>query len=116
MLIIDIIGILSSIYGYADIAYIGGAFATGLHNIQEPAVNGMPVIFGPVYHNFREAVDLVEQGGAFSINTGDELRSILTELLENDSKYQEVSAISKQYMMDNTGATEKIVSGLKPYL
>jgi 3-deoxy-D-manno-octulosonic-acid transferase len=116
VLILDIIGILSNIYRYADIAYIGGGFASGLHNIQEPAVNGMPVIFGPNYHNFREAVDLVEKGGAFSINTADELNSILSELLENESKFQQASAISKQYMLDNTGATEKILSGLKSYL
>ncbi|MCK4570254.1 MAG: 3-deoxy-D-manno-octulosonic acid transferase, partial [Bacteroidales bacterium] len=81
ILVIDTIGVLSSIYRYADIAYIGGAFGTGLHNIQEPAVNGMPVIFGPNYHKFKEAVDLVDIGGAFTINSGEELQTILSELL-----------------------------------
>ena len=109
ILVIDIIGILSTIYRYADIAYIGGAFDTGLHNIQEPAVNGMPVIFGPDYHNFREAVDLVELGGAFSIETGKQLATVLEKLLNNDDQYQRSSTINKKYMMDNRGATEKFI-------
>jgi len=116
VLVIDTIGILSNIYRYADIAYIGGAFATGLHNIQEPAVNGMPVIFGPKYANFREAVDLVVMGGAFTIDSGEKLVLAIRELLEDDEKYTSASAISKKYMLDNTGATEKILAGLKAYL
>ena len=116
VLVIDTIGVLSSIYRYADIAYIGGAFATGLHNIQEPAVNGMPVIFGPKYHKFKEAIDLVELGGAFSINSKVELASVLGELMENEQRYQQSSAICKKYMLDSRGATEKILEGLKQYL
>jgi len=116
VLVIDTIGLLSSIYRYADIAYIGGAFATGLHNIQEPAVNGMPVIFGPKYANFREAVDLVEQGGAFTIKSVEELHSIVQSFLENEEQYTNACKISRDYMLGNTGATKKIISGLAAYL
>jgi len=116
ILIIDTIGILSSIYRYADIAYIGGAFGSGLHNIQEPAVNGMPVFFGPKYHNFREAVDLVKLGGAFTINSGEDLKRLLTELLSDESKFSSACSINRDYMVENTGATEKIMSGLGAYL
>ena len=116
VLVIDTIGVLSSIYRYADIAYIGGAFATGLHNIQEPAVNGMPVIFGPKYDNFREAVDLVEQGGAFTVKSAEQIRELLDVLLYDAQKYQSAASRCKAYMTENTGATEKIMTGLRNYL
>lgn len=116
VLIIDTIGVLSSIYRYADIAYIGGAFSTGLHNIQEPAVNGMPVIFGPKYHNFREAIELVKLEGAFSVSNSEELERLLRDLLDDEEKYQSACKISNQYMIDNTGATEAIMKGMEPYL
>lgn len=116
VLIIDTIGILSSIYQYADIAYIGGAFATGLHNIQEPAVNGIPVIFGPKYQKFREAADLVELGGAYSVGSSDELLEIVHTLLSDRKKYQLACKVSWQYMLANTGATEKIMEKLATLL
>ena len=116
VLIIDTIGILSSIYRYADIAYIGGAFGGGLHNIQEPAVNAMPVIFGPKYYNFKEAIDLVNSKGAFSINSSAQLNDVLETLLTNDEAYSRACDTSQKYMLDNTGATEKIMDGLVAFL
>jgi len=116
ILIIDTIGVLSSIYRYADIAYIGGAFGAGLHNIQEPAVHGMPVIFGPKYQRFREAIDLVHSGGAFAISTENELISVVGDLLSDDAQYQSACNISRQYMLDNIGATEKIMAGIEGFL
>jgi len=116
VLVIDTIGVLSSIYRYADVAYIGGGFGSGLHNIQEPAVNGMPVIFGPKYHNFKEAVDLLKQGGAYTVSNKEELQSILGELLGDEAKYSSSCEISKNYMLENTGATERIMAGLRTYL
>jgi 3-deoxy-D-manno-octulosonic-acid transferase len=116
VLILDTIGILSSVYRYADIAYIGGAFATGLHNIQEPAVNGMPVIFGPKYDKFREAVALVHDGGAYSINSSSELLELLDDLLYDTVTYNAACEVSKKYMLEQTGATEKILSGIRTYL
>lgn len=116
VLIIDTIGVLSSIYRYADIAYIGGAFASGLHNIQEPAVNGMPVIFGPKYHKFREAIDLVENGGAFTVNSKEDLQELIGNLISDEAAFQSACETSKQYMLDQTGATNKIMSNLVNYL
>jgi len=116
VLIIDTIGVLSSIYRYADVAYIGGAFGSGLHNIQEPAVNGMPVIFGPKYHNFKEAVDLIESKGAFMVTTSAELKEILTTLLNNEQAYKQAGETAKRYMLDHTGATRKIMNGLEKHL
>jgi len=116
VLVIDTIGVLSSIYRYADIAYIGGAFGSGLHNIQEPAVNGMPVIFGPKYNNFREAVELVESEGAFAVHSSAELKEVLNTLLTDDDAYRQACDIAKRYMLDHTGATEKIMRGLGPML
>jgi len=115
LLVIDTIGVLSSIYRYADIAYIGGAFGSGLHNIQEPAVNGIPVIFGPGYHKFREAVDLVKLGGAFSVSSADELDQVAETLLSDDAKYRDACEINRTYMLQNTGATKKIIEGLRQY-
>lgn len=116
LLIIDTIGILSSIYSYADIAYIGGAFGSGLHNIQEPAVNGMPVIFGPKYHKFREAIDLVDSGGAFTVRSSKELKEILHSLLADEPLYRSACEKSKNYMLENTGATTKIMEGIEGML
>jgi 3-deoxy-D-manno-octulosonic-acid transferase len=116
ILVIDTIGVLSSIYRYAHVAYIGGAFGSGLHNIQEPAVNGIPVIFGPHYKKFREAVDLVGLGAAFTVSSKQALEDALGRLLEDESLYQSASETSRKYMLDHTGATEKIMDGLSDYL
>lgn len=116
VLIIDTIGVLSSIYRYADIAYIGGAFSTGLHNIQEPAVNGMPVIFGPNYHKFREAIDLVEKGGAFTVKSKDELQECIGKLIDDEAAYNSACEVSREYMLEQTGATERIMKGIRRYL
>lgn len=112
VLIVDTIGLLSSIYRYAHIAYIGGAFASGLHNIQEPAVNGIPVIFGPDYHKFREAIELVEGEGAFSVSSEKEFMQLMEELLSNKEKYEAACEHNRQYMIANTGASKKILEGL----
>lgn len=112
ILIIDTVGLLSLIYRYADIAYIGGGFGSGLHNIQEPAVNGMPVIYGPKYQKFREAVELLALGGTFSVRNEDELIHTVKSLLEDEDKLNAACKITKQYMIDNTGATAKIMTGL----
>lgn len=80
VLIIDCIGLLSAIYRYGKIAYIGGGFGVGIHNTLEAAVYGIPVIFGPKYRKFKEAVSLIQEGGAFTIQNGNELNAILDSL------------------------------------
>jgi 3-deoxy-D-manno-octulosonic-acid transferase len=84
-LIIDNIGMLSSLYQYADIAYIGGGFGAGIHNTLEAAAFGMPVIFGPKYDKFKEARDLVELKAGFSINNQEELNAVAGLLMKDDT-------------------------------
>jgi 3-deoxy-D-manno-octulosonic-acid transferase len=110
VLIIDGIGFLSHLYQYATIAYIGGGFGAGIHNILEAAAFGKPVIFGPKYEKFREAVDLVEAGGAFSIVNSEQLNNRTIELLEVESLRQKSSDICSNYVRLKKGATGIILS------
>ena len=110
ILIIDTIGILSKVYKYADVSYVGGAFKTGLHNILEAAVFEKPVFFGPHFQKFNEAVELVGREGAFSIKKTDEMIQKILRF-ENDSQfYQKTCEICKNYVAQNLGATNKILS------
>lgn len=109
VLIIDNIGMLSSLYRYADIAYIGGGFGVGIHNILEAATFGLPVVFGPNYKKFQEAVDLVESGGAFSVDSYENLQIRFENLLEN-IETNKAGKISKEYVLNNQGATSKILN------
>jgi 3-deoxy-D-manno-octulosonic-acid transferase len=112
VLIIDGIGYLSHLYQYATIAFIGGGFGAGIHNILEAATFGKPIVFGPNYRKFREAVKLVELGGAFPVKNSNELHSALIELLRDEKKYAEASEICRDYVRKNQGATEIILKGL----
>lgn len=109
VLIIDSVGLLSSLYQYGEIAYIGGGFGVGIHNILEAATFGLPVIFGPEYKKFKEAVDLESLGGAFPIHNYSELNSVLTKLLEHDKTRQQSSKICQNYVQKNTGSTFIII-------
>ncbi len=109
VLIIDSIGILSSLYRYGNIAYIGGGFGVGIHNILEAATFGLPVIFGPNYKKFKEAVDLTEQGGAFSISEKKDLNHTLSALLNETGTLKKASETSKNYVEKNVGATKLIL-------
>ncbi len=116
VLIIDGIGMLSSLYKYGDIAYIGGAFGKGLHNILEAAAFGLPVIFGPNYNKFREAISLIENGGAFSINNYEEFYDNLNRLLTNQEEINRVGRICKNYVIRNKGVTKHILHIVSEYL
>jgi 3-deoxy-D-manno-octulosonic-acid transferase len=109
VLILDNIGMLSSAYHYAYIAAIGGGFGKGIHNILEPACWGIPVMFGPRYKNFKEAVDLLSSGGAKSFVTFDDFKRIL-DLWLSDEKIFRISAdMASKYVKENAGATEIII-------
>lgn len=117
VLIIDCIGILSHVYQYGCIGYIGGGFGEGIHNIQEPATFGMPVIFGPQNSNkFREAIDLIKEGGAFLIKNGDDLMNIMQKFIDHPEDLKKSSEISKDYIKRNMGATEKILQQVNKYI
>ncbi len=113
VLIIDNIGLLSRLYKYATITYIGGGFGKGIHNTLEAAVYAKPVIFGPVFHKFREAADLIKKGGAFSIANADESIKIISELLANENKLAESGKSSGNYVYSNRGASNRIIQFLK---
>ena len=112
--IIDTIGILSKIYSYADIAYVGGAMGTtGLHNILEPAVFGVPIIIGKNHSKFPEAQQMIDFGGLKSIKNEDELNSELTSIIENASKRNQMGSLNKEFIDLNKGAIQKITNYLK---
>lgn len=114
VLIIDTMGLLSRLYRYATITYVGGGFTRdGIHNILEAATWGKPVIFGPNYQKYREAKELIDAGGGFSVGTADEIKKLADELLRNENHLQAVSLKAKNYIDENTGATQKIVQAIQ---
>jgi len=104
-LVVDVIGILSSIYRYANVAYIGGGFGVGIHNTLEAAVYGIPVVFGPNYQKFREARELIAIGGAFSISNYVVFEAQVDALLKDNA----AGTKAGEYVKQNTGATELIL-------
>jgi 3-deoxy-D-manno-octulosonic-acid transferase len=111
--IIDTIGLLTRIYNYADIVYIGGAMGTGgLHNILEPATFGVPIIIGKNYDDFPEAIKLRSLAGLFSVKTSEECTDILTKLVEDSSLRNKTGMICGHFVDSNTGATKIIMNAL----
>ncbi|SHF41623.1 3-deoxy-D-manno-octulosonic-acid transferase [Mariniphaga anaerophila] len=109
VLIIDSVGLLSSLYRYGNLAYIGGGFGVGIHNILEAATFGLPVMFGPNYKKFKEAVELKERGGAYPIKNFEQLKSVLGTFLETPAEMTEASTVCKNYVEENVGATNFII-------
>lgn len=105
VLVINTIGILSSIYQYGQVAYIGGGFGVGIHNTLEAAVWGMPVVFGPNYHKFKEACELIECGGASSIRNQEECYRCMDRYIEENGAAADAA---KEYVASHIGATEVI--------
>lgn len=110
-LIIDNIGMLSSLYQYGSIAFIGGGFGKGIHNILEASAFGLPVIFGPEYEKFSEAKELVKLGGAFPVKDIHELKKV-NALLEDSQVMRSASHIAMYYVQGKVGATDKILSAI----
>lgn len=113
-LIIDNIGMLSSLYAYGDIAYIGGGFGVGIHNTLEAAAFGLPVIFGPNYSKFNEARELVALKAGFSINNETELQGITNTLVTDRGFYNLTSKKIYSYVREHTGATQMIMELVSP--
>ncbi|MFB9844253.1 3-deoxy-D-manno-octulosonic acid transferase [Mucilaginibacter ginsenosidivorans] len=114
IIVIDNIGMLSSLYQYGQVAYIGGGFGVGIHNILEAAAFGLPAIFGPNYKKFKEARDLVSLELAVSINNAAELKNTFS-YLTNDDRLKSISQKIKDYVKENTGATGMILEYLDNY-
>ncbi|PKQ62783.1 3-deoxy-D-manno-octulosonic acid transferase [Labilibaculum filiforme] len=110
VLVIDCIGVLSSLYRYGDVSYIGGGFGRGIHNTLEAATFGLPIIFGPNYHKFQEAKDLIELGASYSYEKYEDLRLLLDNYFENEKKRQFSGEKSKNYVDSKRGASAQILS------
>ena len=102
------IGLLNKLYKYSTLSYVGGAFKTGLHNILEAAVYGVPLFFGPKYSHFNEAVMLVQKGGAFPVNNAGEMWQVVQRFEDNPEAYARVCAVCREYVAANVGACERI--------
>lgn len=113
ILIVDKVGLLSGIYHIAHICYIGGGFGKGIHNTLEAATFGKPIIFGPNYHKFQEAKDLIKRSAAFSIKNADELNKIGERLLLDEVYYQQAANSAREYVLEKKGATEVITNYFK---
>jgi len=110
VLIIDTIGLLTKIYSYANIAYVGGGFATGLHNTMEPAVFGIPIIIGPQFGGFKEAEDLVKAGGIIPISSQDSFDNLMKDLLSKPASINNIGDINAKYIEANIGASDLIMN------
>jgi 3-deoxy-D-manno-octulosonic-acid transferase len=111
VLIVDNVGMLSALYRYATVTYVGGGFGReGIHNILEPATYSKPVLFGPIFDKFPEAQELLDLGGAFVVNNEAELSQQLQILLQQESVCYQVGQIAGKYVSDNKGATSKILA------
>jgi 3-deoxy-D-manno-octulosonic-acid transferase len=116
VLLVDNVGLLSSLYAYGEYAYIGGAFGAGLHNILEAATYGIPIFFGNKnFQKFNEATDLIDLGGAVAITSYTDLMSQFN-VFKEDTALQIAGQVNKDYVKDNTGATDKIISYCKEIL
>ncbi|MBO4942363.1 MAG: 3-deoxy-D-manno-octulosonic acid transferase [Muribaculaceae bacterium] len=111
-LIVDCFGLLSSLYRYADAAYIGGGFGTGIHNINEAAVYGIPVVFGPNYSKFNEATELIARGGAFSISDSRQFGKLFGRLISDGPFRTEAGRKSATYIASKVGATATIMKDI----
>lgn len=112
--IIDTVGILTKIYSYADLAYVGGGFTkTGVHNVLEPATFGIPILIGPNYHKFNEARDLVKNKACFVIDDSKELSLQLDQFFQFEKNRLKAGESAQKYVVDKTGATAKILNYLE---
>ena len=113
VLIIDCFGLLSSMYNYGDVAYIGGGFGVGIHNTLEAAVWNMPVIFGPNNKKFQEAQGLLKSGGGFEINTYEDFSGLMSSLMNDDTFLKQAGDKAGAFVAHLAGATDKVLASVK---
>ena len=108
MLLVDKVGFLLQLYAYGDAAWIGGGFGSaGVHNVLEPAVYGMPCFYGPIYHQFREAIELIEKGGASTVQRAEELCAAITS-----ANMPAMGKAANDYVHSMSGATDLVMDGI----
>lgn len=116
VLIVNAIGFLSSVYQYGTVAVIGGGFSDGIHNILEPTVYGLPVMFGPNFEKFNEAHELIDLKAAFTFSDSKDLTNHLHDFMSDAQELATASVLAKNYVLKNSGATDKIATVLEKYL
>ena len=116
VLIVDSIGQLFSIYAYASLAYVGGGFGAGIHNILEPAVYGLPVVFGPRYRDFHEALGLLACKGAQAALKPSELAPMLRKLMGDAHQRERMAAAALEFVQSNKGAAVRTLQNIEPYI
>jgi 3-deoxy-D-manno-octulosonic-acid transferase len=116
VVLVDTVGVLAEAYAHAHIAYVGGAFSTGVHSVIEPAIAGLPVVFGPKYENSFEAIQLIERGAATSVSNEEETYAALRRYLTDETVRRDAGAAATTYVRSQLGATEKCMAALSSYL
>lgn len=116
VLLVDTVGLLTKIYSYADVAYVGGGFATGLHNTLEPAVFGIPVVIGPEYKGFNEAEELVDRGGILVVGSAQEFSNTLDRLITDREYLLKIGQTNAAYVAENKGAGIQILGYIRKLL
>lgn len=116
IMIIDKIGLLATLYSIADAAYVGGSFKQNVHNVLEPAVYVVPVIFGPVNQNSHEAQLLKECGGGIEVHDSAEITDILNRFLIDEFYRRKIGASANKVVMENTGATQRTINAIMPFI
>jgi 3-deoxy-D-manno-octulosonic-acid transferase len=116
ILLIDTVGILADLYKYAHIAYVGGSFKQGIHNVMEPAIYGIPVIFGPTHSNSIEAEKLLKRGGGIQVNNKNDVQEVFNKLLNDTSFRRGTGEKALSYALENTGVSEQLINEWQKYL
>jgi len=116
VLIVDAVGVLYSLYAKANLAFVGGAFTTGVHNIMEPAAFGLPTFFGPQFHNYSIAIRFVEDKLAYSVRSAEELRSLIMPLLKEPDKAKERGLQARNLLEQEAGAAHQCAELVRPFL
>ncbi len=116
VMILNTTGMLSQVYRYADVSYIGGGFGVGIHNLLEPATWGQPVIFGPNFNKFQEAHDLINLKTGFTVSNKEETMKVVETLLSDKSMRDTIANTNKRYIADNAGATDIVLEKIKEFI
>jgi 3-deoxy-D-manno-octulosonic-acid transferase len=116
LIVVDSVGLLLALYSSAHVAFIGGSFKQGIHNVLEAAVFGIPVVFGPKYDNSQEPLMLVERGGAFVVGNVDEFVRTVRSLLENEAARVSVGRRASEFVAMHTGATKRLLASVEPHI
>ena len=116
IILVDTVGVLAELYAYADIAFVGGSFVPGVHNVMEPGIMGIPVLFGPKHENSFEAIQMVHLGGAYSVENDDDLYKKMSLVLENGNIREKMGSVAYEYVNRNIGAAAKIYENIRELL